>query len=264
MAVRIGHAVMDENGKITGTISGDQTGKEVQIATWYAKNSKGVGWSHYLELKDAAKREKLARFIEAACANPKIGYSQDHRTALYDSMKNGSSVDLASGDVDCTSLIFIGLKLACGINVAIGYSGNMYSLLKATGQFNIYTDSAHLTTDKLAKRGGIYLRNGHALTVLEDGSAASQTVVETTSTAATDDGSFEADQIDPPYVLALGSVNVRVAAGVAGNKIIYTAHNGEKLPFGEIDADTGWYAVETPKGNGFITNKPKYTRLVTE
>ena len=253
MAVRIGHAVMDENGQTAGPISGDQTGKEVAVATWYAKNGKGVGWSHYIELKDAAKREKLARFIEAACANPKIGYSQDHRTALYDSMKNGSSVDLASGDVDCTSLIFIGLKLACGISVSIGYSGNMYSLLNATGQFNIYTDAAHLTTDKLALRGGIYLRNGHALTVLENGSGGVQ---------AQEDYSSEADQIDPPYVLSLGSVNVRAAAGVAGNKIIYTAHNGEKLPFCEIDEDTGWYGVETPKGMGFISNKPRYTRLV--
>ena len=260
MAVRIGHAVMDENGEITGPLSGDQTGKEVTIAEWYAKNKNGVGWSHYLELKDASKREKLAQFIEAACANPKIGYSQDHRTALYDSMKNGSSVDLASGDVDCTSLIFIGLKLACGISVAIGYSGNMASLLKATGQFNIYTDAAHLTTDKLAKRGGIYLRNGHALTVLENGSGAA--TITTPATKPTVDYSSEADQIDPPYVIALGSVNVRVAAGVAGNKIIYTAHNGEKLPFCEIDEDTGWYGVETPKGMGFISNKPRYTRLV--
>ena len=252
MAVRIGHAVMDENGQTAGPISGDQTGKEVAVATWYAKNGKGVGWSHYIELKDAAKREKLARFIELACANPQIGYSQDHRTALYDSMKNGSSVDLASGDVDCTSLIFIGLKLACGISVAIGYSGNMASLLKATGQFNVYTDAAHLTTDRLAKRGGIYLRNGHALTVLENGSGGVQTQ---------EDYSSEADQIDPPYVLSLGRVNVRATAGISG-KIIYTASKNEKLPFGEIDEDTGWYGVETPKGMGFISNKPRYTRLV--
>lgn len=252
MAVKIGHAVMDENGGITGAISGDQTGKEVQLATWYAKNTKGVGWTHYIELKDAEKREQLARFIEAAAANPQIGYSQKNRSALYESMKAGRPVDVASGDVDCTSLIFIGLKLACGISVAIGYSGNMASLLKATEQFNIYTDAAHLTTDKLAKRGGIYLRNGHALTALENGSGGA---------TAPEDYASEADQIDPPYVLALGSVNVRPTP-CTELKPIYTAHKGEKLPLGEIDEDTGWYAVETPKGCGFITNKPKYTRLV--
>lgn len=254
MAVKIGHAVMDEDGKITGTISGDQTEKEVQIAKWYAKNGKGIGWAYYIELKGAEKREQLAQFIESAAANPKIGYSQPHRTALYDAMKSGIPVDIASGDVDCTSLIFIGLKLACGISVAIGYSGNMHSLLNATGQFNIYSDAAHLTTDTLAKRGGIYLRNGHALVVLEDG---------TGSVAVQEDFASEADQIDPPYVLILGgSVYVRPVAK-SKNKPIYTAHRGEKLPFGEID-ETGWYAVETPKGLGFISDRKDLTRLVTE
>jgi hypothetical protein len=252
---------MDENGQTAGPISGDQTGKEVAVATWYAKNGKGVGWSHYIELKDAAKREKLARFIEAACANPKIGYSQKNRTGLYESMKQGRTVDVASGDVDCTSLIFIGLKLACGISVAIGYSGNMAKLLTDTGKFNSYTDASHISTDNLAKRGGIYLRKGHALTVLEDGDGAGSGA---SASAPEEDYASEADQIDPPYVLALGSVNVRSGAGVDGNKIIYTAHRGEKLPFEEIDDDTGWYAVQTPNGYGFITNKPKYTKLVTE
>ena len=254
MSIKIGHAVMDEDGKITGTRSGDQTGKEVAFGSWYAKNSKGASWTHYLELKDAVLREKLARFIEAAVNNPKIGYSQPNRTGLLKSMQQGKTVELASGDVDCTSLIFIGLRLVCGINVAIGYSGNMSSLLKATGQFDIYTDAAHLTMDKLAKRGGIYLRNGHALTVLESGSGVASSVPE-------EDYSSEADQIDPPYVLSLDRVNVRATAGVTG-KIIYTASKNEKLPFGEHDWDTGWYAVETPKGRGFMTNKPKYTRLV--
>ena len=89
-------------------------------------------------------------------------------------------------------------------------------------------------------------------------------VSDSGSVTTPEDYASEADQIDAPYVLSLGSVNVRAAAGVAGNKIIYTAHYGEKLPFGDIDAGTGWYAVETPKGLGFISNKPRYTRLVTE
>ena len=245
MAVKIGHAVMDEDGGILGINEGDNTGKEVAFSTWYAKNKKGVGWSFYIEAKSAELREGLARFIESACKNDGIGYSQPNRTGLEDALKKGASVDTAEGDVDCTSLIFIGLR-ACGLDVAIGYSGNMYQLLAKTGAFDIYTDADHLTTDKLAKRGGIYLRYGHALTVLEDGAGAIN----------------EEAEIDPPYVLVLGSVNVREQAGTDG-RLIYTAHKGEKLPFGEIDDDTGWYAVETPKGLGFISNKPKYTKLVT-
>ena len=243
MAVKIGHAVMDENGRTDGPVVGDQTGKEVRVDKWYARNSKGIGWSHYAELKDAKLREKLAVFIEAACSNDGIGYSQPRRTTLYDVLKGGTAVEIAHASVDCTSLIFIGLICACGIKTPIGYSGNMARLLSETGQFNIYTDAEHLETDKLAKRGGIYLRNGHALTVLEDGSSV-------------------VSPVTGPYILALGSVNVRVAAGV-GNKIIATTRKGDKLPYlGEVDWDTGWFKVETKSGIGYITNKTRYVRLV--
>ena len=247
MAVKIGHAVMDENGGITGPISGDQTGKEVRLDKWYAKNSKGVGWSHYIELKDATKREQLARFIEAACANPQIGYSQKNRTALYNSMKAGRPVDVASGDVDCTSLIFIGLKLACGISVAIGYSGNMAALLKATGQFKIYTDAAHLSTDKLAKRGGIYLRIGHALTVLENGSGVG----------------VVSDPLEGvAYVVSIGTLNVRNGNGTTFTSIGKTK-NGERLEYLDREAEKpNWYRVIFRGTPAWVTSKSRYTRLV--
>ena len=37
MAVKIGHASIDERGKISGGKAGDQTGKEVCIRDWYNK-----------------------------------------------------------------------------------------------------------------------------------------------------------------------------------------------------------------------------------
>ena len=55
MAVRIGHASIDENGSATGGAAGDQTGKEVCIRSWYAK-----GWKVLLRAKDPAVRKKIA------------------------------------------------------------------------------------------------------------------------------------------------------------------------------------------------------------
>lgn len=245
MSVKIGHAVMDENGQTDGPVVGDQTGKEVAFATWYAKNGKGIGWSHYAELKDAKLRDKLAAFIEAACSNDGIGYSQPRRTMLYDVLKGGTSVGIAHASVDCTSLIFIGLICACGIKTPIGYSGNMARLLSETGQFNIYTDAEHLETDKLAKRGGIYLRNGHALTVLGNGN-----------------GAVVPPVVSVPYVLVVGgSVYVRYAPqGKVGYVLV--AHAGEHLPYLGADKATGWFKVETKNGTGYITNKARYVRLV--
>ena len=59
-----------------------------------------------------------------------------------------------------------------------------------------------------------------------------------------------------------GSVNVRNAANTSG-RVIYVAHRGEELPY--IDtAETGWYNVRSPRGDGYITNLEKYTKLEGE
>jgi hypothetical protein len=135
----------------------------------------------------------------------------------------------------------------------------MHATFKATGMFDIYQGAPYTTSDKYARRGCLYLRpktatrGGHVYMAVDNGSL---------SAAVAPPVASEADQIDPPYVLSLGRVNVRATAGVSG-KVIYIASKGEKLPFGEYDWDTGWYGVDTPKGLGFITNKPKYTKLVT-
>jgi hypothetical protein len=90
----------------------------------------------------------------------------------------------------------------------------------------------------------------------------------------------EATQIDPPYVQAKGTVRVRKMAGKSvitadmteeARRIendeharIYTTTDGERLPYLGTKAKNGWYKVETSNGIGFISNKAKYTILVTE
>ena len=54
MAIRIGHASIDENGKITGGASGDQNGKEVCIRNWY-----NGGWEFLARPKNAQVAEKM-------------------------------------------------------------------------------------------------------------------------------------------------------------------------------------------------------------
>lgn len=74
----------------------------------------------------------------------------------------------------------------------------------------------------------------------------------------------EADDFAPPYVvITFKKGRVRVRDFPQTGKTIYIASEGERLPYGEVDADTGWYCVETPKGCGFITPKERYVKLVT-
>lgn len=172
MGIQIGHAVMDELGKTIGLTPGDQTGKEIALAIWYAKNKVGRVWKYYLECTDADMAERAARDMEQICADDSFGYSQGktQRWDGYRSIKaNGGVVSGARGDFDCSSLV-IGCYILAGLNMAAtGYTGDMRTRLMETGKFKSYSDSAHLSTDKLAKRGGIYLRDGHTLMALEDG-----------------------------------------------------------------------------------------------
>ena len=175
MSIQIGHAVMDELGKTIGATPGDQTGKEIALSTWYAKNKAGRVWKYYLECTDTDMAKHAARYMEQICADDSFGYSQGktQRWEGYRSIKaNGGVVSGASGDFDCSSLVISCYILAALNMQPVGYTGDMRTRLMATGKFRSYSDSAHLSTDKLAKRGGIYLRSGHTLMTLEDGSGA--------------------------------------------------------------------------------------------
>ena len=71
---------------------------------------------------------------------------------------------------------------------------------------------------------------------------------------------------DPPtpeqLVEVLGkSVNVRTSDSKKGS-ILFTAHRGDTFPFIAV-APSGWYEIDTKKGQGFITSLPKYARLVS-
>lgn len=56
-----------------------------------------------------------------------------------------------------------------------------------------------------------------------------------------------------------GSVHVRTSDSTAGD-IMFTAHRGDRFPFIDV-APSGWYEIETEKGTGYISSKPRYTKL---
>lgn len=259
--VHIGHARQDENGRAEGPLVGDQTGKEVVIQDWYARNGSGVGWAWVLRCKNAKMREGLVAFIEAACQNDGIGYSQPNRGQLLRALRAGGSVETVRADCDCTSLIFTAL-IVLGLSVKMGYSANMYRLLMETGMFDAFTDTDHLLSDALAVRGDIYLRVGHAAVVLESGAGVSSSTVPDASTG-----------LSGARITILGAgmtVNVRplpdtapagaTAAEVKKYKPIYTARSGEAFPvIGR--AANGWYQIECPRGVGFVSDKlPRYVK----
>jgi LysM repeat protein len=165
MAVKIGHASIDENGKIAGGKVGDQTKKEVCIRDWYSKH-----WNVYLECTDSTLANAAAVYMEQICSDPNYGYDQNERVTGYTNIyKNAKKVKGAKGEFDCSSLVSACYKLA-GLDIIV--TNTTHSLRKAllnTGKFTEYTDSSHLLSGKLSKRGGIYLSEGHhTVMVLEN------------------------------------------------------------------------------------------------
>ena len=174
MAVRIGHASIDENGAATGGSAGDQTGKEVCTRDWYTK-----GWNVLLRPVRTDLAEKSAAAMEAACANPNIGYDQGGRNTLYAKAKavgfDISKID-SGCECDCSSLVHV-CAIAGGANLTYGNNGyttsTMVRAFVASGDYIKLTGSEYLTSDKLLKRGDILVKEGsHTAMVLGNGSEA--------------------------------------------------------------------------------------------
>lgn len=169
MAVIIGNAKIDENGRISGGVAGDQTRKEVCSHSWVNK-----GWNKMIRPKNSTVAEKIARAMEQACANDHIGYDQKERTTLF-SLAKEVGWDLSkitqNCETDCSALVAVCVN-AAGIPVSKNiYTGNEAKALQDTGQFTVYTDSKYLVSDEYLKRGDILLKEGsHTAVALTNGS----------------------------------------------------------------------------------------------
>lgn len=171
MAVKIGHAYSDENGKGKGGKAGDQNAKEVKISNYYV-NAKG--WV-VLRCKDDQKRLKIAEAMEKACKNADIGYDQNQRNTLFNNVKNSGfnpSKTTKKVETDCSALVRVCIAYAYGKDVV----GNIRTVsqpaaLVKTGLFTKYTDAKHCKSSDYLLRGDILCTpvSGHTVVVLDDG-----------------------------------------------------------------------------------------------
>ena len=179
MAIKIGHASSDEERKAHGGKAGDQTGGEVCIREWYPSP-----WDTVLRFKDAAKAEKAAKAMEAACANDNIGYDQYQRNTLL-AKAEAVEFDLAKVDepceTDCSALVSVCAQ-AAGIDIPYTsgnapWTGIMAAQFMSTGEFEELREAKYLTTDAHLKRGDILLRtSGHTAMALENGAETKQNI----------------------------------------------------------------------------------------
>lgn len=174
MAVKIGSARIDERGKARGGKAGDQTGKEVSRQNWY-KHSKG--WV-CIRPKDPEQARLIADTMNKACDSKLIGYDQGQRNTLWNALKD-KNFDISrltkAVETDCSALVRF-CCAAAGILAPNFTTGVQVKTLRATGAFDILTDSKYVNQSAYLRAGDILVTKtkGHTVVVLTDGPKAEQ------------------------------------------------------------------------------------------
>lgn len=183
MSVTIGHASINEFGKIKGGELGDQNKKEVCRRKWYNKP-----WRFMLRPSDPDFAERTAKACEAACDNDLVGYDQNYRNTLHKQSKlnnhNISAISVPCA-TDCSQLMTECAIVAGATVLDYPITGNapttstMVNKFVASGYYKLHTEPHYLTTDEYLKRGDILVQPGkHTVMVLEDGKKANESVIK--------------------------------------------------------------------------------------
>ena len=232
MAVLIGSARSDENGKATGGKAGDQnSGKEVSTQSWY-KHSKG--WRTF-RCKNPDKAKKMADAMRALCASNYVGYDQNQRNTLYNELKTlGWDVSKLKKNVetDCSALIRVCAACA-GITLPDFNTSSQAKALLNSGEFVELSGDKYNTQDAYLAEGDVQVTQtkGHTVMVLSNGSKHAVTEAATGP------------------VVKSGSWNIRSGPGT-GYPVVAVAHGGDRL--NEVSTD-GWMAIKHGNGIAFIS-----------
>lgn len=164
MVTLIGHASIDENGKVSGGVAGDQSGKEVCTRSFYNSS-----WKTVLRCKDSIKAEIMAKACEDACNNPYIGYDQRQRNTLRTAaVAYGYNLKNIKSFCECDCSSFMAVCAECA-GIKVPYSGQnapttatMVNAFTKTGMFDAFA----YTGAEALKRGDILVKSGHTVMVL--------------------------------------------------------------------------------------------------
>ena len=133
--IMIGSARINERGKLSGGVAGDQkqvssandTKGEVSMQPFYVHSK---GW-YILRPKNAALAAKMAERMTAACNNKNIGYDQGNRLGVIIYSINTKT----KTECDCSSLTRQVVKEASGKDPGNFTTANAAAVLGATGLF---------------------------------------------------------------------------------------------------------------------------------
>ena len=210
MAVIIGSARTDENGRLKGGKAGDQTGREVATETWYLASK---GWRVF-RAKSATVAEKIAQDMQYACDNSNIGYDQSQNQTLWNiacSIGFDCSKVKTPCETDCSQLVRVCINYA-GIPIGLFSTADEPKYILDTGEFTELTEARFTTGSAYLRRGDILCTKskGHTVVVLSDGANARKKLAE--------DGYWGADTTTATQLLFKNTVSGKVSKQYRGNK----------------------------------------------
>ena len=278
MAVLVGSARIDENGKSSGGKAGSQTAKEISTQNWYLHSK---GWV-LIRPKDSNAAEKIAKNMEYACDSDYVGYDQSQNTTLASEAKQyGYDISKVKTpcETDCARLVRV-CCLYAGIEVGDFYTGNMKSYLEKTGKFEILTSDKYCKSSDYLKRGDILVTKtkGHTVVVLSNGAkassdkvavsnnATSSTTTNNTVTTNTASKNSASTKIDPAKSFdktlhgnykTTANLNMRAGAGTSKKILTIIPKDAKVTCYGYYTSINGvkWYYVTYKTFSGFVSSK---------
>lgn len=214
MALLVGSARLDENGKATGGAAGDQTKKEVCTQAYYVHSK---GW-YVLRPKSKAVADKLAAAMLAACENDNIGYDQHGRLTVVNAVKQYGAMAKITEKVegDCSSLV----RACCieaGFEPANFTTANEAAALAATGMFE---DKKAVTSSTKLYNGDVLVTKtkGHTVIVVSGNPPKEEAATTTTEQNASDAaGIIMANDKEIWSWLRAAGLNEYATAAIMGN-----------------------------------------------
>ncbi len=258
MSIIFGSARSSETGGINGTKGDQNGGKEVSTQTYY-NHSKG--W-YVLRANNSDTRAKLAKAMQSACDNNKIGYGQSDRLSAWtEAGKVGYDMSKISNacNVDCSELVRCCVRYATGKDIGDIYTGNEKSVLLNTGLFTDVTNKVTASTGAGLYNGDILVTKtkGHTgIIVSGGGTSASSSSSGTSTKVATAD--YKDSSLAGTYtVYNCNKLNMRADAGTQAS-VITVLSAGEKVKnygYYSKSGDTKWFYVAYGKLVGFVSSK---------
>ena len=253
MNLIIGSARSDENGKISGGVAGDQTGKEVSTQPYYMHSK---GW-YVLRPKTVQLANGLASAMSDACANDNIGYDQLNRYGVIKMVrKYGSMRAIAEKtEADCSSLVR-GCCIQNGFDPGDFATSGEAAKLEASGRFekrqSVGSGTVLYDGDVLVTK-----TSGHTVIVVSGNSRSA--VTQVTSKTAKSLAQKKSAAVAGTYK-ATCNCNMRHGAGTQNAVMVVLKQGAEVVCYGfyTVSGSVKWLYVQTVSGG------VKYTGFVSE